>query len=285
MVKASQPNFLVVFLVGIVMSTSAVYTLGVDFAYDVEGLNSFVPVDYVFCQLNFWLISLGSTISATALIAKLYRINVLFNNPKMKRVSISDRQMLLGILACVLLNIALLLLLTVINPVAYQRLNTEEDDFGRAVKSYGFCGGKVNSSIPSVVVLFVLYFLWNTAGAIIAFKTRKVSTDFQEAKWIYIGLLCQLQLVILGIPIVLAISVQQTTVIYLILSLIICLVNAVQVGLLFLPKMQRLFDEGGSVNFGVKSMSKKATSGPGSSSSSAGVPRLIETPRRKVAVA
>ena len=269
---------------GIGISTTAVYTLAIDFAYEVDGLEDFVPVDYVFCQLNFWLISIGSTLSATSLIAKLYRINVLFNNPQMKRVSVTDRQMLLGIAACVLLNVTILLVLTLLNPVAYQRINTELDDFDRPLKSFGFCGGRVESSVPSVVLLFILYFFWNTTGAIFAFKTRKVSSDFQEAKWIYIGLLCQLQLVILGIPIVLAISVQQTTVIYLILSLIICLVNAFQVGLLFLPKIQRLLEDGGSVNFGVKQQSKKVSSGYRSSSSSSGVPRVIESiPKRKVA--
>lgn len=77
-------------------------------------------------------------------------------------------------------------------------------------------------------------------GGYFLYKSRHVSTDFQEGKWVGYALASQLQVLLYGIPCVAATQSTDTTIPFIVLGLAVLTINIVLLLALFVPKIYRL---------------------------------------------
>ena len=81
----SQPQFMIICLVGVMINSCSIITLGVDDSKDrLPGTLSFT------CNASWWFWSIGSTIVYSSLITKMYRIHKIFVNPTLRAMKITN---------------------------------------------------------------------------------------------------------------------------------------------------------------------------------------------------
>ena len=145
------------------------------------------------CQIAFWFWSVGTTIATSALLVKTYRIFKLFINPKLREIKIYFKDLIAAIVLFVSIDVAILSLWTSINPWVLTEVEVGPfDDFGRPSETYAVCRGAMGyrTEIPFIVVLFLFHFAIYMIAGFLAWKSRDVSTDFQEVStmfWVFQG--------------------------------------------------------------------------------------------------
>lgn len=97
------------------------------------------------CQSIPYLFCIGFTLVFAALFSKMWRVNKLFNNPKMRRVKVSVMDVCKPLFALLFLNILVLALWTGLSPLTWGREDVS------LVESVGQC--QTDGSLPYVVVL------------------------------------------------------------------------------------------------------------------------------------
>ena len=90
---------------------------GVDLASNAQ-LQSSLDMS---CMAAPWLYSIGFTLSFASLFAKTYRVSLVFNNKKLRKISIKTSDMFLGILAMILVDGAILLVWQMSAPLKFVR--------------------------------------------------------------------------------------------------------------------------------------------------------------------
>jgi 7 transmembrane sweet-taste receptor of 3 GCPR len=129
--KFAQPFFLVLVLIGCVVSSSTILAL----AQEDEG-NGPVPG----CMAIPWLYLIGFCITFGTLFAKLRRTYIIFQSvASMKRVSVSVNETLAVIGGLVLLDAVVLITWTIVDPLKWERVVVTEDVFGHPLESVGKC--------------------------------------------------------------------------------------------------------------------------------------------------
>ena len=122
-------------------------------------------------------------------------------------------------------------------------MNTEFDSFGQPLESEGYCDPDADGTGLGYVFigLLLLFHLGQLiAGMYYAFKARNIPPDFQEAKWVLLAFFSQVQLTLLGVPILFAIEGSDSDVRFLVYVLLFSLYNISVLVLLFTPKVYRL---------------------------------------------
>ena len=147
------------------------------------------------CQSIPYLFCIGFTLVFAALFSKMWRVNKLFNNPKMRRVKVSVMDVCKPLFALLFLNILVLALWTGLSPLTWGREDVS------LVESVGQC--QTDGSLPYVVVLAVL-----DLGAMIfslyqAYHARKISLEFAESSYIATAIASILLVCFVGIPVIL----------------------------------------------------------------------------------
>ena len=148
------------------------------------------------CQSIPYLFCIGFTLVFAALFSKMWRVNKLFNNPKMRRVKVSVMDVWCKpLFALLFLNILVLALWTGLSPLTWGREDVS------LVESVGQC--QTDGSLPYVVVLAVL-----DLGAMIfslyqAYHARKISLEFAESSYIATAIASILLVCFVGIPVIL----------------------------------------------------------------------------------
>ena len=125
----------------------------------------------------------------------MWRVNKLFNNPRMRRVKVSVMDVCKPLFALLFLNILVLALWTGLSPLYWER------EFVSPVESVGQCN--TDGSLPYVVVLAVL-----DLGAMVfalyqAYHARKISLEFAESSYIATAIASTLLVCFVGIPVIL----------------------------------------------------------------------------------
>lgn len=237
-IAASQPLFLAIMLVGVVISTSAVFVLYVE--PQASGATEAVDND-MRCNVSYNMISIGLTLSYAALIVKLQRL--LLIDEQMKRqvkekipVCSAFKYMFLAILV----NLVIIIIVGAANPLVYATEVIQVDQFGQPIEIFNVCA----PSNPNLNFLFALYVIFYIViymySLRLIFQVRNLSDDFQEGRWISISILAQLQLLLLGISVVIAVGPEEPSVSYLVVSLLVVLSNFMLLILLFGPKFYKI---------------------------------------------
>ena len=194
-VVASQPQFLLLICLGAIVCGGALIPLSLD---DSDPKFEGTRADRA-CQSIPWLASLGFTLMFSALFSKTWRINQLFHNPfPNARLKILPRDLYLPLFCLLGANILCLIGWTIWDPVLYVRkAHAGTDEWNRVISTYGVC------EVQSKAFGFVLIAI--NLGAVIianwqAYEARHIRSEFSESKYIALSMVCVLQAVLTGIP-------------------------------------------------------------------------------------
>lgn len=242
---AAQPFFLLIMLIGVLLSCTAVFILYVE----PVNLNLIVSGGNVTeslandlrCNLSYALISLGLTLSYGSLTFKLQRLilinNRLLSSNQAKISMFASMKYLIGV---VVVNIGMIVVIYTINPLTYEQVTETFDEFLQSEETYDVCIPKDNDKALIYLLYLAFYIVFYSYSLKLVYQVRNLPTDFQEGRWISVSILAQLQLFILGIAVVIAVGNKDPSVTYLVLSLLVVLSNLMLLILIFGPKFYKL---------------------------------------------
>jgi len=229
-VSASQPFFLYLLLLGTVVLGSSIIPLTFDDDNpDMEGNDAA-------CVAFPWLVSTGFTLVFSALFSKIWRINkILTASRTFRRINVTHGDVLPPLLATLSMNFVLLLIWTLVDPPKWVRVDVTE------FESYGICStGEGVASTVIVSLLLALNFLCVVITNIQAYKTREVSDEFSESKYIALAMISIMQIFLVGVPLVFLTTNNPTACFFVITSMILVITMSVLM-CLFVPKFRRVY--------------------------------------------
>ena len=229
-VSASQPFFLYLLLFGTVVLGSSIIPLTFDDDNpDMEGNDAA-------CVAFPWLVSTGFTLVFSALFSKIWRINKIMTASRtFRRINVTHGDVLAPLLATLSMNFVLLLVWTLVDPPQWTRVDVTE------FESYGICStGEGVASTVIVSLLLALNFLCVVITNIQAYKTRKVSDEFNESNYIVLAMISIMQIFLVGVPLVFLTTNNPTACFFVITSMILVITMSVLM-CLFVPKFRRVY--------------------------------------------
>jgi hypothetical protein len=198
-IKVMQPLFLLTVCFGVCVLAAAVIPMSID-----DGFASVRGCD-IACMSVPWLVSMGFTIAFAALYAKLLRINKLFGQGDFRRVKVEAKDVMAPFAILFTLNLVVLLVWTFVDPVRWERIVVNNEDWN----TVGICTGGTLSKIM-VSLLGVLNFLALFACCHQAYKARSISDDFSESAYIGLAIYGWLQITVVAIPVLFLIDDNPT---------------------------------------------------------------------------
>lgn len=227
-VRCSQPKFLVMLCVGTIMMSMAFITL----SFDDE--NSSQETADQACMATPWLLSMGFIIAFSALFSKIWRINKIFHNPRFKRITVTEQDVLVPFAILFAINFALLLAWTLIDPLRYVRSQVNEGD--PFSDTYGSCKFENNSTIAFGAAVLAVNFCAVVLACAQAYRAREISDEFSESKWVAITVASWLQVFVVGFPVMLLVE-ENPMATYLLRVCILFVICMSLLLFLFVPKI------------------------------------------------
>mmetsp|Transcript_14561 Transcript_14561/g.13160 ORF Transcript_14561/g.13160 Transcript_14561/m.13160 type:complete len:1479 (-) Transcript_14561:145-4581(-) len=172
-IKKSQPIFIYTFLFG------SIFLCGTIVAY-------IGPNNDTTCLLRPWLFNLSSTIMFAPLIMKLRRIDVLFNNPKLKKIKVTDRLVLMQVLSILFVDVILLIIWTVAEKPEVNRITTTKYANVYDPVEDLVCSTGLSNFMEIILVVYKAILL--VVGVYLAVTTWKVPSDLSEAKYFAVAI-------------------------------------------------------------------------------------------------
>jgi hypothetical protein len=183
-VLASQPIFLYIISFGCIIQASTIFVLSFDesFGWSEEALSAA-------CMASPWLYTLGHILIYGALACKLYRVNKVL---QVTRHRIEVRQVIWPLALFFVAAVAVLTVWTVVDERIWERdeINPETGE------SIGQCSSSESFFIPLAFLLVIPMIM----TGVMAWKTKDVSEDFSEARWIWILIIVQLEVFLVAAP-------------------------------------------------------------------------------------
>lgn len=191
-VKVMQPNFLCAISIGVFIMALAMIATSID-----DQVVSQESADMA-CMAVPWLLSLGFTISMSALFSKLWRIHRLFSaTRKGQRVKLTEKDVIAPFAVMFLFNFTVVLIWNLWSPLKFVRVQVLDEPWS----SYGNCQ---SDDETLGIVLTAIAFLVNVgplaAASYMAYQVRNVSDEFSEAKRVGLALFIWVQFVLVGLP-------------------------------------------------------------------------------------
>ena len=190
-VRVAQPLFLALVLLGCIVSSSTILAFAQEDALDG-------PVTA--CMFIPWLYSVGFCITFGTLFAKIYRVLVMFRSTiTMRRSGVTAKVTLLIIGAILLIDVILLTVWTIVDPLKWTREDLTFDKFGYVLASQGYCTShnwEIFAGTIAVLHLVLLLF-----ASYCCYVSRGISTQFSEGKYVAIAMVSNLQIFIVGLPV------------------------------------------------------------------------------------
>jgi 7 transmembrane sweet-taste receptor of 3 GCPR len=205
-VRASQPVFLGILSVGtFLLAFSSVFLTWQQPLPDA--------VLDVACMANPWFMSLGLTTIFAALFAKTWRIRRLYSSAKVfRRVTIRARDVVWPLVILLTINVIILTVWTVLDPLEWDKVIVEEDSYGRVLDIRYSCYAIVSTDVSLVcLLLMVAVNLFSSALLNVeSYRARKLPSEFNETNYIAITNLILLEACTLSVPILVVVSNQRT---------------------------------------------------------------------------
>lgn len=142
----------------------------------------------------------GLAISIVSLMAKSYRISVIFNNSKFRRITATASKFMLVVLLVVCIECAVLIAWTLVAPLTFERIIDFADQYDYPVSSHGICLGPAPASGAFVGLLCGLHAVQVLMLMRVTSRLTKVPARFQETRWINLAVFSMGQLYIIGLP-------------------------------------------------------------------------------------
>jgi gamma-aminobutyric acid type B receptor len=216
-VKVSQPVFLGQICAGAVVMVMVVVPLSMQEdlgmlqrqQQNAHGQSSPYNLDAA-CMSVPWLLFMGYTVSFSALFSKTWRLNRLLRSSEgMRRMELRPRDVLGPFLFLMMINVALLLVWTIVAPLKYRRVVVQDnvDAFGRSLDSYGTCRpGPDSVSLYFLISLAVVDLIGLCFAVYQLYIARNLPTEFQEASHLSIAMISFLETLLLGSPVLFIVS-------------------------------------------------------------------------------
>ena len=240
-VRVAQPRFLIMIALGVLIMASSMIPLSMDDGggtsrHCVDDDMGFGEHCTLICMSVPWCVSIGFTIAFSALYSKTLRVNKIFHSDSaFGRVKVSERDVLIPFFVLLSLNVLILILWTILDPMVYTRVaDYGRDGWNRVISTYGECSSDTTSYylIPLAIVNASILMLANWQ----CYVARDIVSEFAETKYIGICMGSLLQAGITGVP-VLFISRGNPSAYYLVATLFVFMVCLVILGSIFVPKM------------------------------------------------
>eukprot|EP00028_Trichosphaerium_sp_Am-I-7-wt_P007979 CAMPEP_0168523514 /NCGR_PEP_ID=MMETSP0405-20121227/10026_1 /TAXON_ID=498012 /ORGANISM="Trichosphaerium sp, Strain Am-I-7 wt" /LENGTH=1238 /DNA_ID=CAMNT_0008545397 /DNA_START=16 /DNA_END=3733 /DNA_ORIENTATION=- len=221
--RASTREFLIVILLGILISYFG-------------ALMWIAPVSDVFCELRVWFPAVGFVIMLAPLVAKTYRIKLIFDMESLTNTIISFPELLQITSVGILLQLIILILWTAVsrNTIGFK------NDPDSVLFKLEYC----SSEHGQIFLILTLAYegILVLAGCYFAFSVRNVPSLYNESKWmgaaIYNDLIWCSLLLICGYTIT---SPSSYSTVSIIVSLGIWFIASVTLGMMFVPKLWCIF--------------------------------------------
>lgn len=203
-VVVAQPLFLSLILLGCAISTSTILALT---QQDSSGFGT-TPIPA--CMIAPWLYSCGFCVTFGSLYAKIRRVRIIFESAaRMHRVSVGKKETLTIVGAILSLDVTILILWTILDPLEWTRVVLSADKFGSTLESEGYCtcnhwkawAGTI-IALHGCLLLFASY---------TCYASRNISTVFSEGKYLAIAMVSNLQIFLVGLPVLVMIGGDPET--------------------------------------------------------------------------
>ena len=203
--KASQPWFLVLIIIGIGFTTSGGILAEYDHVSHVPddtvavGARGRYPELDASCERQVWYFFIGNSLTFGSLVAKLWRVTVLLVNPTMRDIRVPIHHYLRYVGVFVVLNAAILLAWTLSAPPYYRLEIFEPSAVGQKERWHGACEVLPDGALPYALTLLTLHLVLIYFGIYLCNRSRKVHAKYSEGKSIAFILWQYTQMTLLGI--------------------------------------------------------------------------------------
>lgn len=180
-----------------------------------------------------WLICIGFTIAFASIFSKLYRINQVFKS-NLRKVKVTEKDVLKPFAVLFLLNIVVLITWTVVDPLRWSRQSISP------FESYGTCRSE-GTGVASAVCIALLALIALAAlvlACMQAYQARAISDEYSESKYIGIAIICWLEVLIVGLPLMFLVK-SNPTALYALESTLLFVVSTSLLLLVFVPKIRQ----------------------------------------------
>jgi len=186
------------------------------------------------CMSRIWLLSMGFTLFIGSFAAKMYRIQKIFIQSGLQRVSISTRHLMEVVGALCLIDLCLLLLWTFVENDAVDVVDIQVINFGGVTQSVCSWGYDVTLVVlmlyKCALLIYGLYSCW---------KTRHVPNDFSENKFILAAMFAIFFCIFVLVPLMVSLQDEAQRIIFLNSGILFAITCA---NLVFVvPKIYALF--------------------------------------------
>lgn len=231
-VQASQPIFIGLVIAGCVVMSAATIPLSMEetTVNDESGLD-------VACMASPWIYCLGFTIAFSALFTKTWSVYRVYRKPDVDIIMLRPAHFAKTLGALLLVNVIVLLSWTFVAPLKWTRLEGESKDaFDRSTDSHATCSAESSSALPFLLVLVIFNLGMLIVANVLAYKSRDVSIEYQENRYIAISMASILQAWAMGIPILIVVKDSPQAKFFVEVAIIFVTCSAILL-LIFVPKM------------------------------------------------
>jgi len=195
-VKATQPMFLYLVLLGCVISSTAIVTL----EQESPGVGP-VPA----CVATPWLYSVGFSITFGTLFAKILRVYRLFKGAEnFQQVKITALSAVVNICAILSVDVIICLIWTLADPMHWTRDVTAVDKFGSPLESQGYCTSDHWAAFAFTIAGWHLALMILALG--LCYVSRDISSKFSEAKPLAVVMVSQFQIFLISVPVLIIVG-------------------------------------------------------------------------------
>lgn len=235
-VKTLQPMFLVMIAVGALIMGLTIIPLSLDDEIVSERGCS------IACMSMFWLLSMGFTIAMSALFSKLWRINKLFHNPGLRRMKVTEKDVMKPFIVLFSLNSIALVIWTVLDPLEWVRVEVD----GEPWNTFGACRSSPEGNGTVTIIMLSLVIAVNILALIVAgyqaYQARNISDEFSESKTMGVALFSWFQLMIVGFPVLYLIDEDNPSARYFLNTLLVFAVSMSMLLLIFVPILLQTYE-------------------------------------------
>ncbi|XP_072016481.1 gamma-aminobutyric acid type B receptor subunit 2-like [Amphiura filiformis] len=233
-VKMSSPNLNNLIILGSVLVYATIFVGGLD-----SNLVS-LAVEAQFCQLRVWLLSLGFVLAFGSMFSKTWRVHKIAAFKTPKRVIIKDQQLFLMVFVLLLIDVCVLAVWHIIDPMEVGTLELYEIDDPqvpnqRLIPYYEYCSCK--HQIYWLATLYSYKALLLIFGAFLAWETRQVTISaLNDSKLIGISVYNVIVLCTIGVSVSFVIN-NDPAILYIFTSCVLLFCTTITLIIVFVPKI------------------------------------------------
>mmetsp|Transcript_36254 Transcript_36254/g.71349 ORF Transcript_36254/g.71349 Transcript_36254/m.71349 type:complete len:1034 (+) Transcript_36254:110-3211(+) len=233
-IKSSQPLFLLLICCGTLVMSTAIIPLSIDDKLaSVQGCN-------IACMAVPWLLSVGFVLTFSALFSKILRINTVVQaSLRLQRIKLSLLDVLKPLIALSMINLVLLLIWTIVDPLKWVRIAAEETN--KSWNTYGACRSKGKASYIFITLIMLINFGSLVMTCVQAYQARFIRDGISESKYIGIAACSWLEVFIIAVPLLFLVQGNSSAAYFLLLA-IICVMCMSMLLLIFVPKIMMMRD-------------------------------------------